>query len=280
MATESRLARVLVVAADEVAGDEVVNEIKRRAGDGAEMRVIAPALTESRFEHHAGAVDEAREQATERLERSLGVLRSHGIEAAGEVGDSDLRLAIQDALQTFSPDEILIVAHREDAPPLEHQGIAEAERSFPVPITELFVTHEEPTPHVAEVEHTQGKDENEPDPGEVHFRSHNLPPYSPFDLASIVLAIIGTGVLVVLAASCGSDGSFNASGGFGAETSSFDGCDARLLIAGLVGLINLAHVVGLILFQSGPYRGVWRKVFSWLSLVGTPVAIVVSLLLG
>jgi hypothetical protein len=101
-----------------------------------------------------------------------------------------------------------------------------------------------------------------------------MPPYSLFDLAGILVALIGTGILVVLAADCGSSGSFNDGPGAGG----FDGCDVRLLLAGLMGLVNLAHVVGLMLFQAGPYRGVWRSFFAQLSLWGTPAAIVVSLL--
>jgi hypothetical protein len=47
-----------------------------------------------------------------------------------------------------------------------------------------------------------------------------------------------------------------------------------------MGLVNVAHVVGLTLFQAGPYRGFWRDFFARLSLYGTPIAIVVCLLLG
>jgi hypothetical protein len=43
-----------------------------------------------------------------------------------------------------------------------------------------------------------------------------------------------------------------------------------------MGLINLAHVVGLTLFQAGPHRGGARDFFARLSLYGTPLAIVVS----
>jgi hypothetical protein len=48
------------------------------------------------------------------------------------------------------------------------------------------------------------------------------------------------------------------------------------MIAGGMGLINLAHVVGLTLFQAGPHRGGARDFFALLSLYGTPLAIVVS----
>jgi hypothetical protein len=52
------------------------------------------------------------------------------------------------------------------------------------------------------------------------------------------------------------------------------------VIAGIAALVNLAHVVGLVLFQSLRYRGFWERSFAWMSLIGTPIAIVISLLLG
>jgi hypothetical protein len=273
--------RFLVVAAAEIDGTEVRNAVAERAGDSqAEVRVMAPSLTETRFQHAAGAIDDARERAQARLEHSLEELRRAGIEATGEVGDADLRLAIQDSLQSFDADEILVVAHQDHAPPMEAQGIDEAEQSFGAPITEIYVSGEgESAPHVEAVEHKEPTAEKRAGTDEVEGRSHNFPPFSPFDIFSILVALVGTGVLVVLAADCGGDESFNVEGGFSEGGGSFGACEVRLLIAGLVGLVNLAHVVGLMLFQSGPYRGVGRKAFSWMSLIGTPVAIVVSLLI-
>jgi hypothetical protein len=92
------------------------------------------------------------------------------------------------------------------------------------------------------------------------------------------VAIVGTIVLVILAAS-GSE-NLNSNGGFGSESGGgLTDQSVRILIAGAFGLINLAHVVGLTLFQSGPYRGGFRDFFANTSLYGTPLAIVVSALL-
>jgi hypothetical protein len=103
-------------------------------------------------------------------------------------------------------------------------------------------------------------------PDEVRI-SANLPPFSRRDLAGIVVAVVGTVVLAILAAS--------PPGG----TDTFAGA-ARILIAIGFALINLAHVVGLVLFNSQRYRGAGESLFSNLSLVGTPLGIVVSVLLG
>jgi hypothetical protein len=264
--------RLLVVAAEEISGGELRDAIGEHVeGREAEVRLIAPALTESGLEHAMGDVDHALVAARERLEHSAAELGRAGIEAEAAVGDADLRLAIQDALQTFDADEILIVAHRDGGPYLERQGIAEAERDFEPPITELFVErHQGGEPTVAEVEHVE-PGQHRADTGEHEPESRNLPPFSPRDLIGITVAIVGTIVLVVIAASGGDD----LSGRSGLSSQS-----VQILIAGGMGLINLAHVVGLTLFQAGPYRGFGRGLFANLSLYGTPLAIVISLLLG
>ena len=101
-------------------------------------------------------------------------------------------------------------------------------------------------------------------------RSRNLPPFEKRDLLGVVVAIVGTIVLVVLAAACG-----DVEEGSGSSPS----CGARIAIAGAVGLINAAHIVGIFLFESVGYRGFFARMFSLLSLVLTPTAIVVSLLI-
>ena len=268
---------MLVVAAEEIGGEELRDAIAEHVkGREAEVLLIAPALTESAIEHAMGDVDDARAAAGERLRRSAAELERAGIDVEGAVGDSDLRLAIQDALQTFDADEILIVAHRDGGPYLERQGIEEAERDFEPPITELFV--ERPgggEPRLADVE-TVGPGQSRADPEEVEPESRNLPPFSPRDLLGIVVAVVGTIVLVVIAAGAGD---LSEPGGFGADDSFSSGA-ALVVIAGLMGLVNVTHIVGLTLFQTGPYRGFWRDFFARLSLYGTPIAIVVSLLLS
>jgi hypothetical protein len=270
--------RLLIVAAEEISGGELREAVAERVGERtAEVRLIAPALAESGLEHAMGDVDDALAAARERLEHSAAELGRAGISTEAAVGDSDLRLAIQDALQTFDADEILIVAHRDGGPYIERQGIAEAEHDFEPPITELFV--ERPAggqPRVAEVEHVDAG-QSRADTGEEEPESRNLPPFSPRDLIGIVVAIVGTIVLVIIAATGGED--LSQPGGFGADDS-FSSEAAQTVIAGLMGLINVAHIVGLTLFQTGPYRGFWRDFFARLSLYGTPVAIVISLLLG
>lgn len=54
----------------------------------------------------------------------------------------------------------------------------------------------------------------------------------------------------------------------------------RFLIALGMALINLAHVVGIFLFESAGYQGIWSRFIARLSRIGTPIAIGAALLLG
>lgn len=225
-----------------------------------------------------GDVDEATEDARGRLARSAAQLENAGLEPIdARVGDSDLKLAIQDALQDFAADEILIVAHSGGGPSYEKDWIAEAEREFEQPITEIFVDRDSGAPRVADVERKPAGQTRE-DAGEVEGQSPNMPPFSPRDVLGIVVAIVGTIVLVIIAAT-GSD-NLNSNGGFGSETGGgLSNQTVRIIIAGAMALVNIAHVVGLTLFQAGPYRGGARDLFAKLSLYSTPLAIAACVIL-
>jgi hypothetical protein len=105
--------------------------------------------------------------------------------------------------------------------------------------------------------------------GEREWRpSRNLPPFTRLDLAGIAVAVIGTAALILLAA--------------GTADSDTQGLvpAARMLLAIGATLINLAHVVGIIFFESVNYHGPFQKLFAKMSLYGTPLALLVSLGIG
>lgn len=264
---------LLVIAADTVTGSQLREAIAERAQSReVAVKLIAPALAGSKLEHVMGDVDEARVVAAERLERSTKELEQAGLKVDGEVGDGDLKLAIQDALQTFPADEIVIVAHRDGGDVFEAQWIEEAEREFEPAITEIYVDHpDQGEAVVAEIEKLPAG-QDRADPEEEEPESRNLPPFSPRDLLGIAVAIIGTIVLVILAAS-GNDNLNDGDNAFSSQA-------AKILIAGAMALLNIAHVVGLVLFQAGPNRGRARDLFAWMSLIGTPIAIIASLILS
>jgi hypothetical protein len=257
--------RILVVAADEHIGEPLRRELSERAGERTpEVRVVVPALARTPFQQAAGAVDEGMERARGQLDESLDRMHDAGVEGEGQVGDADPMLAIDDALYEFPADEIVIVTHPEhEGRWLEDDLFEQARQRFEPPIHHYVAKDG----RVEEVEFSRsgidGADQAEVDP-----ESRNLPRFTVRDVAGIAVAIVGTIVLIVIA-SANPD-----------ETGSgFDVDALHTIIAGLFALINIAHVVGLVLFESVGYRGFAQRFFADLSLYGTPAAIAVSLLL-
>jgi GABA permease len=132
--------RILVIANETVAGPELLSELQSLAqGHKTEVLVVTPALN-TKLRHWVSDEDGARAAATERLEASLEAMRAAGMSARGEVGDGDPLQAIDDALRTFAPDELVISTH----PPgrsnwLEHGVVDGARQRFEVPVIHVVV---------------------------------------------------------------------------------------------------------------------------------------------
>jgi hypothetical protein len=180
--------------------------------------------------------------------------------------------AISDEIIKFDPEQILVVAHRDDEGAFAEKGLLEqAERDFDLPVVELVVSRDE-EPAVLDVKSSDpvaGRKKQGWRP------SNNWPPLSPRDIVGILVAIIGTLLLGAIAAESVGDATGHdlEEGRLGAAGA------ATILIALFMALINLAHVVGLFLFQSVRYEGVFSRFFAHLSLIGTPIAVVVVLVI-
>ncbi len=132
--------RILVVANETVGGDELLTEIRRRAeGVRAQVLVVCPALN-SPLKHWVSDDDQARTAAQQRLEASLATMHEAGIEARGEIGDSDPLQAIEDAIRTFAPDELIVSTHPEGRSNWLERGIVDATRErFAITVTHVVV---------------------------------------------------------------------------------------------------------------------------------------------
>jgi hypothetical protein len=132
--------RILVVANETVIGRELRDCIRSKSeGVDEKVLVVSPALN-SPLRHWVSDEDGARLQAQERLDASLAALRSVGVDAAGEIGDGDPLQAVEDALRTFGPDEVIISTHPVGRSHWLERGIvAEARQRFAVPITHVIV---------------------------------------------------------------------------------------------------------------------------------------------
>lgn len=265
--------RSLIAIVTEAFGSpESVEALKREAdlGDGRddEVRLVAPAVESNPLHHTLGDIDEPRVEAKARLDRGVAAARAAGVEIVGaEVGDPDPVQAAQDALFKKPADEILIFTHAEDA-----QGWYEgnlwkhAEDSLEPPLKLVVVDGgPESKEHVVDTETSSAGYANTDAAGEVG--SAYMPGLTRGDLAGMVAGIVGTIVVIVLAAIATTGGTAT---GWRA---------VAIGIAIATALVNMAHVVGQLLMESVSYRGGFSKFFRDLAVVGTPVAIVANLVI-
>ena len=138
--TPENVRRILVVANETVGGETLREEIRRHGeGSRADVLVVSPALN-TPLKHWVSDDDQARDDAQERLVRSLTRLKEVGIEARGEIGDGEPLQAIEDALRTFGADEIIISTHPEGRSNWLEKGVVSGARArFAVPITHVVV---------------------------------------------------------------------------------------------------------------------------------------------
>ena len=132
--------RILVAANETVGGPELLSEISKRAGDRhARVLVVCPALN-SPLRHWANDEEQARTDAQQRLESSVASMRATGLDVEGEVGDGDPIQAIEDAVRTFQPDELIISTHPPGRSHWLERGVVEKARSrFDMPLIHVVV---------------------------------------------------------------------------------------------------------------------------------------------
>jgi len=134
--------RVLVLANQTVGGKALLAEIQNRCkGRNSEILVVVPALTSTPLEHWASDVDEALDEARERLDSSLATMDAAGLHARGYVGDHhEPNASLEDALRDFPADEVVISTHPADKSRwLERGVVVRARQEVPLPVTHVVV---------------------------------------------------------------------------------------------------------------------------------------------
>jgi nucleotide-binding universal stress UspA family protein len=102
----------------------------------AEVMVVSPATNRSKLAFWVSDSDEAIMEAEQAAEETVERLEEAGVDAAGDTGESEPIVALQDALATFDADRIVIFTHPEgDRDYREDEDLANVEERFGVPVT-------------------------------------------------------------------------------------------------------------------------------------------------
>jgi hypothetical protein len=133
--------RLLIVVTAEVADGALRDLVRSRGGDEAETLVVAPASEISRLDWLTNAEDDARGEAASLAETTAEATPTEDVKAS--VGDSDPVKAIEDALRTFTADEIVVVTRPDDQAGWLEEGSGKTARAhFNLPLTRVTVAED------------------------------------------------------------------------------------------------------------------------------------------
>ena len=131
--------KILALVAEPISADALRNAVGADTADNAEVLVVAPALN-SKKRFFLADPDPAIERAEEVQEETVERLDEGGIDAAGDTGEEDPLLALQDALATYEADEIVLFTHPGDKRNWLEEGLVEkAKERFSVPVRHMVV---------------------------------------------------------------------------------------------------------------------------------------------
>jgi hypothetical protein len=125
----------LLVVTPEPVDAELLRETLGEEVEGAEVLVVSPATHQSKLAFWVSDSDEAIHEAEVAQEETVERLEEAGVDAAGDTGEAEPAVAIQDALATFPADRIVVFRHAGEKDYREDEGLAEVEQRFGVPVT-------------------------------------------------------------------------------------------------------------------------------------------------
>jgi hypothetical protein len=263
--------RVLLLADEQFRGRDLADELRSHLSRDTDIEifVISPAISHSRLDYEMGNIDPAMPEAGERMVSVIQELNQAGFRAEGKIGDADPLVAIGDGLAEFKADEIVVVTHGDsEADPAEKGIWQRLETDFHQPVTQLKVVGRETdeVPGVVEVKHAPAHRKTQEE--EIQ-ETRNFPPLLRRDIIGILVGFIGTVALGMIAVAIGNEDNGDLSGS----------AAVVLLIAIGAFLINVAHIVGLLFFESVRYTGIWERFMSRMSIFVTGGGLAVALIL-
>jgi hypothetical protein len=129
----------LLVVTPEPVDAKLLRETLGEEVRGAEVLVISPATNQSKVAFWVSDSDEAIAEAELAQQETVERLEEEGVDAAGDTGESEPDVAIQDALATFAADRIVVFTHP-DPDYREDQPLSDLEDRFGVPVTHAEIS--------------------------------------------------------------------------------------------------------------------------------------------
>jgi hypothetical protein len=130
--------KIIALVSEPISGQALKSAVGNDVED-AEVLVVAPALN-SKFKFLTSDADDAIARAEAVQEETVERLDEEGIDAAGDTGEADPLLALQDALQTYAADEIVLCLHGDSGRNWQEEGVVdEARERFGKPVKQLVV---------------------------------------------------------------------------------------------------------------------------------------------
>src|SRR4051812_16113543 len=131
--------KILALVAEPISADALRSAVGAEDADSAEVLVVAPALN-SKKRFFLADPDPAIERAEDVQEETVERLSEDGIDAAGDTGEEDPLLALQDALVSYDADEIVVSTHPGGKQNWLEDGLLEqAKERFDAPVRHMVV---------------------------------------------------------------------------------------------------------------------------------------------
>jgi hypothetical protein len=132
--------KILALVSEPVDGETLKKAVGSDDAEEAEVLVVAPALDDSKARFWTSDADAAIGRAEDVAEESVERMDEEGVDAAGDTGESDPLLALQDALATFEADEIVLCTHPSGEQTWLEDGLLdEAQERFDPPVRHIEI---------------------------------------------------------------------------------------------------------------------------------------------
>jgi hypothetical protein len=131
--------KILALVSEPISADALRSAVGADAVANSEVLVVAPALN-SRWRFFLADPDPAIERAEAVQQESVERLDEEGVDAAGDTGEADPLLALQDALTTYPADEIVLFTHAGGKENWLEAGVVDAARErFSAPVRHIVI---------------------------------------------------------------------------------------------------------------------------------------------